>query len=427
MKSKKGLSQVVTTIILILLIIIAIAGIWVVVDRVIIQGSNKINLEQYTINLKIVSAKINISSGIAEIRVKRNQGEGNLTGIKFIIEDPKTSEVVEEKFTRFEELAEKTFNINLIIPGSDLIISEIDKISIAPIFVSGVGVSESLGSISDSISGLKRIIINGTINGTENNETGEECTLNIDCGNDELISGTRICNELETAVLQYKKVFTCDTGFCSDENILITVELCPTETICYDGNCVEEQINCTPETIVQDCGMNDWIGSPGCQSNPEAIIQNFKTYSCTEGICESTIEIITIEECLEDESCYQSECFEELECLNNEDCSGGYVCKEGACVLETITNNGTIKSIWPFGIGEYFDSEDLPKNNSLNLVSKYILFPDSLQEGCLEIIDFIYPPTGVGISYLRLNTAPTNISDGDEYQIWETDYICSTL
>ncbi len=428
MKNKRGLSQVVTTIILILLIIMAIAGIWVVVDRVILEGTEKINLEQFTIDLKIVSAKINYTSGTAEIKVKRNQGEGNLTGIKFIAEDPQTSEVYEERFERFEPLAQKTFFIDLIVPGSDLIISEIEKISIAPIYIGGGKTTESLGSITDSISGLENLNLTGSGEAQEiGNETGGQCILDIDCGEDYFIDGTKICNELNDGVLQYEKRFSCILGFCQEENILTNLESCAQGTICYDGHCITEPIPCTEETVEIDCGIDNWIGQMGCQSNPEAIIQNFRTYNCIEGTCQSYTEIIVREECVGEEICYEGECFEALECTDNADCQQGYVCEEGECVVETVMNFGTVRSAWPFGIGEYFDSMDLPINDTINIRFKYIIFPESLETRCLQIKDFVYPTFEGGISYVRLSTSPTNISDGDSYEVWETDYICTTL
>ena len=427
MKNKRGLSQVVTTVILILLIIMAIAGIWIVVDRVILQGTSRINLEQFTIDLKIVSAKINYSSEIAEIRVRRNQGEGNLTAIKFIVEDQRTSEVFEERFTRFEELAEKTFTLDLLISGSDLIIYEIDKISIAPVYVGGSSSLESLGSITDSISGIKKLNITGVEDIEENNESGGECTENIDCGEDFFIEGTRICNELNDGVLQYKKVFTCIIGFCYDENVLITLEFCPTGYFCFDGNCIEEEISCTNETVETDCGIDNWVGSPECQTNPEAIIQNFRTYACNDESCESTTNILVKEECVGEEICYEGECFEALECVNNADCMAGYICEEGECVLEEPLNIGVIRSAWPFGIGEYFDSFNLPLEGTDITMGQQIIFPNSAQTGCLQIKEFFPAPFDGGISYIRLNEPSTNISDNDNYEIWETDYICSTL
>ena len=391
------------------------------------QGTSKINLEQFTINLKIVSAKINYSSGIAEVRVKRNPGEGNLTGIKFIVEDPRTTEVFEERFIRFEELAEKTFNIDLLISGTDLIIYEIEKISIAPIYVAGSGISESLGSISDSISGVKELNINGSEETTEENEsqTGEECITNLDCGEDYFIEGTRAC-DIFGNVVQYKKTFECENNLCNlPKNVLTTKELCSTETTCLEGYCITEPIACTNETITTDCGIDDWIGITDCQINPEAIIQNFRTYFCNEGFCESITETRIKEECIEDEICYGGECLEALECTQNSDCIPGKICKEGNCEIEIKINNGSIRSIWPFGIGEYFDSFDLPLESANISVGQYIIFPESSQAGCLQIKEFFPATFEEGISYIRLNTASTNISDGDNYEIWETDYICS--
>jgi hypothetical protein len=425
----------VTTIVLILLILVAVGGIWMVVDRVVLQGTSKINLEQFTIDLKIVSAKLNYTSGTAEVKVRRNQGAGNLTGIKFIVEDSTTSEVFEEKFTRFEEYAQKTFVLDLLNTVNELKIMEIEKISIAPIYVS-LGNSEKLGSITDSISGLKDLNITGTYSEIVTGEIGyvDDCSTNLDCGEDKLIDGTKVCNDLNTTVLQYKKIFTCSLGFCSNENVLITVESCPSGYSCQNAVCLENDIFCTEETVVQDCGEDGFIGVSECDAEGIRIIRNYRIVSCVDSICQFNINRVITEECGDGEICGEGVCFVPTYCTQNSDCWGGsepngYVCTLGNCTLEEVLESGEVYSAWPSGVSDYIDSFDLPLSVEETEVERgmYIIFPESNQNSCLKIKEFVTPTFEGGISYIKFEESPTNVTAGDNFEIWETEYICSTL
>ena len=118
MKNRRGLSQVVTTLVLILLILAAIGGIWVAASNFIKSGSEEIDINKFTLGLALKKAVVEYDTasskyGTAEVRVARNSGEGELTSIKFIVEDDKSSEVYEEFFNSFPVLAERTFILNL--------------------------------------------------------------------------------------------------------------------------------------------------------------------------------------------------------------------------------------------------------------------------------------------------------------------------
>ena len=82
---KRGLSGVITTLILILLTLVAIGVIWVVVANLIGEGANTINTGQFTLDLVI--DEVIVTDTRANVRVTRNSGDGDLTGLKFIISD----------------------------------------------------------------------------------------------------------------------------------------------------------------------------------------------------------------------------------------------------------------------------------------------------------------------------------------------------
>jgi hypothetical protein len=418
--NKKGLSGVVTTVLIILLALVAIGGLWVVIQNLVIEGSDQISLEKFTLSIGIESAKINYTTGLAEVKVVRNSGQGNLSEIIFIVSDPKTSETFRVPVSDFDELEKRTFILNLN-EKEFMNLPEIYEISIQPVFVASSG-KGLIGEISDTVGNLNQ---NVEVEEPEEDMTGEECVVSEDCGEGTIIAGTEKCNEDNTTILIQEKIYSCESGFCVPTRIYIPNETCQDNQICQMGECVDKLKACTPETVTLDCGEDKWVGELFCSEDKTTILQGYKSYECINEICVSTIEDKDKETCLENEECHEGECFIPLECTTHSDCELGEVCKEGECLTEESVVAGTIRSAWPYNIGEYFDSADLPTSYSLDLIDKYIVFPNSIQTGCLRIADFVLPSTQDGISYVRLNQSPTNIQDSDSFQIWETDYICS--
>ncbi len=105
----------------------------------------------------------------------------------------------------------------------------------------------------------------------------------------------------------------------------------------------------------------------------------------------------------------------------------GEICDNGSCVLEKAISSGKVRSVWPYGIGEYMDSLDLPTKESISNVTSgmTIIFPGSSQSSCLKIRTFATPGFSGGISYIRFNESKTNVHDGDSFEVWKTSYACN--
>lgn len=425
MKNKRGLSSVVTTILIIVLMMSVVAGLALVINNFVKKGSSQLSVSRFTVSVSIESAFINFEDRVSSVRVKRNTGMGDLVGIKFIFEDSRNSEVFDRRVVGFDELEERTFDINLSESYSVLDIFNLERVSIAPIIKLESG-EEVIGNVQDFISGLNEGISGGNLSG---NYTGGDpsCLDDIDCGENYFLEGTRFCNGDLTEVHQYQRIFSCILGVCYDDVIEVTIEECGYQ--CYDGRCIQELVVCSPENVTIVCGEDGWIGPLGCSQDGTAVVQTYKTYSCVNSTCVSELNSIVKEECEETENgteiCFQGECFIPLECVEHIDCDFGEVCIDGSCELETALNSGTVYSIWPFSVGEYFDSESLPDPNNISYVGYKIVFPGSSQQGCLEIDEHLMPNVTGAYPYVRLNVSVSDISNGDNYEIWETNYICS--
>jgi hypothetical protein len=124
---KKGLSEIITTLIIILVSLVAIFAVWVVVRNVIEKGSQEISFDKFSINLEI--QKVTINPGSLDVTVKRNVGAGTIKSLKFIVYDGTTSQTLTVNDPSLDELGVKIFSLSY-----DGLVKEI---SIAPVFDSG--------------------------------------------------------------------------------------------------------------------------------------------------------------------------------------------------------------------------------------------------------------------------------------------------
>ena len=68
---KRGMSTVITTLILIVLVLTAVAIIWAVISNMISEGTEDVGLGAFTISLDI--EKITLKENTIDVQVKRNQ------------------------------------------------------------------------------------------------------------------------------------------------------------------------------------------------------------------------------------------------------------------------------------------------------------------------------------------------------------------
>ena len=128
--NKRGLSDVVTTLVIILISLVAIGVVWVVIQNVIQKGSEQVELGQFTLDLQIKAVQVQ-DENVTIVIVKRNPGEGEFVGMNFIFSDGQNSEIIREN-TTLQELDQRSFTItlseintsNLIVKNNNLLYSK---------------------------------------------------------------------------------------------------------------------------------------------------------------------------------------------------------------------------------------------------------------------------------------------------------------
>ena len=129
--NKRGLSLVITTLILIVLVLVAIAIIWVVVSNILKGGTEGVALGTFTVEVDVKGVSINESANTISILVKRNPGRGDVSGFKFVFKNETETEI-HTKNIAMTELEERLFTFTLTMH-----VSEVVEISIIPLIKSG--------------------------------------------------------------------------------------------------------------------------------------------------------------------------------------------------------------------------------------------------------------------------------------------------
>ena len=382
--NKRGLSQIILTVIMITLVLIATGIIWTVIQNIISESTEDISLARFTINVDIQSAKI--EGGNVIVGVLRNIGKGDLTGIKFVFFDGKNSESVERKVL-LGELESRSFTFIL----NELNISEVETVSIAPIYKSSSG-NEILGGIVHTYNIRSEVGGDSGDGGGNGNGNGGECIP------DSNPCGSLVCGNVVDSCGSIVSCGTCNSGFT-----------------CSVGICVSECISDPDPCGILMCG--DVVDS--CENIISCGTCN-QGFNCSGGEC--------IQGCIPDpDPCgtqvcgnVDNGCGSSITCGT---CSQGFVCSVGACILETSINSGIVDLTWPPGINLFFDSDNLSTTESYT--GKFAKFPGSAETRCLPITDHVFPsePEIYNKSFVRLGT-PNNekslISGGDNYEVWES-------
>ena len=94
--NKRGLSLIVTTLILVVLVLVAIGIIWYVIRNVISGGTEEIAIGKFLVDADIQNVDIDNSTNNVSLTVKRNPGRGDVSGMKFIFYDGVNSEIMTE-------------------------------------------------------------------------------------------------------------------------------------------------------------------------------------------------------------------------------------------------------------------------------------------------------------------------------------------
>jgi len=262
---KRGLSTIVSTLLILLLVFVAVGILWVVVRNVVMQGTEQVSLGKFTLDLAIDQVQLNNETNSILIKIKRNLGDGEFVGIKVIVFDEDNSEI----FTingSLREYERKSYSFILQLIDVD----DIEKIQIAPVFRLESG-KEITGDVKDTWEKSESSLgIVETTPNSNNSNVGLECTVDSNCtgiaNSGNYCSGENVvrnnynyfCNSLNecgynstTSVVENCSALgkICSGRICVEETV------CETQAeVCITGVCGIQTNNCGEEFNCGSCG-----------------------------------------------------------------------------------------------------------------------------------------------------------------------------
>ncbi|MGA2129990.1 MAG: archaellin/type IV pilin N-terminal domain-containing protein [Candidatus Pacearchaeota archaeon] len=139
MDEKRGLSEIIATLIIILITLVAIGIIWVVINGILKTGTQQIANSQNNVDLQITKVQVASNNITVSVYVKRNSGQGNFIAMDFIFNNGTDTEIIRENQT-IPQLGQQSFSFIL----SKLPVNTLKSVSVAPVFQSGS--TESVGN-----------------------------------------------------------------------------------------------------------------------------------------------------------------------------------------------------------------------------------------------------------------------------------------
>lgn len=382
MFKKRGLSAVVTTLLIILLAMVLIGIVWVVIRSVVSKGSADVNTEQFTLDLSIQSAYVDsTASGDIKVGVRRSPGGGDMSGIKFIFFDGVDSISIERNIPLGElETKVFAFDNNTEVPG----ITAGDEVSIVPLFESNTGTQKTAkvtdsreisGEIPDGGAGI------GDYGGGDTENPGD--------------TGTPQCSDLSDndgdTLVDYPDDPDCTSATDDSEAPSLPA---PGDTCSDDTDC--------------DSGLKCDIGN-----TDECVL-------LCNGTWEQGYYEVGVYEC--DADTEPNGCNAQCLCENGFSPSG-----DGTCALDSPINSGIISLVWPEnGNANRFKSDGLPKSQQdlIGYTTYSVNFTGSNENGCFGISSAWYY-SDINISEIGLNvpvgSALPKISPSEQYNVWEAE------
>jgi hypothetical protein len=278
---KKALSDVISTLLILLLVFVAVAILWVVIRNVINQGSEQVTLGKFTLDLKIDQVSVDETANQVSVRVKRNTGDGEFVGLKIIVSDDENSDIF--NFNGSLDVYEKQeFNFNLVQVNS----SNIKKIQVAPIFRLSSG-KEVVGDVKDtweSSEGISNFDDDEEIILPEENQTGGECTVDSNCTAD--YYSPNYCHASGDVYRNYFDFYCNATQQCTYTTAPQIVQDCNSTQTCSGAVCVNNAVTptCTTHNYTQ-CYNGDVYWYNSCNVREGINDDCSATETCTNNQC----------------------------------------------------------------------------------------------------------------------------------------------
>jgi len=111
-KNSRGLSTIVSTLMIVLLVFVAIGIVWVVVRNLVTGGSDQLDLTSKCLEATVSPTKVMYSGGIYNVTLLRSGGSDEIGGIKLIFSSEESEEnYIHDESGNIEPLGVKTISV----------------------------------------------------------------------------------------------------------------------------------------------------------------------------------------------------------------------------------------------------------------------------------------------------------------------------
>ena len=109
MFNKRGLSGIVTTLLIVVVSFIAVGLVWVVIQNLITEGLEDVGLQGINNNVRV--EQVSDEGDTLSVKVRRDKGDAEISKLKFVVSDGLDSETVELDVSGFDALETKTLSV----------------------------------------------------------------------------------------------------------------------------------------------------------------------------------------------------------------------------------------------------------------------------------------------------------------------------
>ncbi len=144
MKNQKGMSEIVTTIIMVVLALVAVAVIWQIINSLIGEKGTQISVTQKCLDVKLAVEGVSNceSNESCDVRIRRSAGGDAFDGIKFVFKSPTDSSNVVDVPGSINELETETITAN-ISAADDFDLSIANKVEATIYFLDESGQAQN--------------------------------------------------------------------------------------------------------------------------------------------------------------------------------------------------------------------------------------------------------------------------------------------
>ncbi len=400
MYNKRGLSAIITTLLVVVLVLVAVGIVWGVINNLLTEGAEGIESSARCLNINVKATSVNCDTASACVVTLTRTGsdDDEIGGVKLVFfEGTDTSGLIDSDDVadlggNIEKLAGKT------ITDIDSTLSNPDKIEVTVYLGEEQLCSTVPSNIGDGTS-IGENCDDGICDVGECNSCPQDCT-HVECCGIEGCNVEETCGDDDVEPACNTDCDVCPASVCGDLEVTGDEE-------CDSGG----EFNCIDEDLADECTCEPgFIPDPesnGCIVNP-AVVCNLvfdEGEQCDGGVG-----------CILPDA--PSECT----------CDTGYiptVPPSAGCDLITYIDSGTIDNVWPPGIGLYFDAAELPKEEGL-YYGKVAFFPIRDPANCYLIVGYSYNPSIYANAIVELDLfEPLTIATDDAYQIWDSMSDCT--